>query len=353
MFKRNALAGDKKDKLQGDFKLIKGIKTVMNQNKLVNAFISDDVKAHQDLITLREILQAEDKNNSSLLTLYSICQKMPFFKKLSSNIMKKVSSREVFLKFFERASYEYHPKDTLLIQEYDTLNTKAYVILRGKVGILRENREITGEVSPNRVGSPTQQSRRKSRVNFDQPELLKNRSGSSIFKETSPVRSKTGFSLMSSPIMQFQQKLPQAEQKRDEIDNHEDLYFGLDRSTISFLKNFGSLVAKIDKGNMFGDVALTSDVPRTASVVTLEDSELMIFTRENFQHIQKYYAMEFDDRKGFIKNRLPQVEEIKEEKRLTQFIQSFQPLALRRVNYSNPGRYCDKRRKVRSPDIFH
>ena len=342
MFKLKASAsGEGLGKLTNDLKLVKGIKMVMSKNKMINAFISDDLKAQQDLQILRDILQAEEKAQTSLLTIYGICHKMPFFTKLSNQIMKKVSSREVFLKFFERASYEYHPKGTLLIQEYDTLNTKAYVILRGKVGVLRHNRETADEIaSPHRINSPTSMNRIKPKQSLDQPQLLKKASGSSnIVQQVSPGKSNKCLTLTKSPLMQYQQQLSQPEPNKENDHHNDDLYHGIDRNTKSFLNFYGSLVAKIGKGNMFGDIALTSDVPRTASVATLEDTELMIFTRENFQHIQKYYAMEFDDRKRFIKARLPQVEEIDGEKRLTQFIQSFQPVTMRRVELINAGRY--------------
>lgn len=44
-------------------------------------------------------------------------------------------------------------------------------------------------------------------------------------------------------------------------------------------------VAEITEGGVFGEMALISDVPRTASVKTLDESEIFILSKQDFKNL--------------------------------------------------------------------
>lgn len=312
---------------------MKGVNQVITRKKLVTAMMNEDTKLEQELNLLRSCLVSPEKDHTKMLTIYGLCQKMPFFKKLSSQIMADASF-DVYLKFFERASYEYCERGTVLIKENDTLNTKAYVILRGRVGVVRQTKDVKTYSSQNTaINSSTGAANLTLKnLNPDSPEFQKIANNLNVSaKQLASMAVNNRKSLLMKPALseQIKDQLTQAASKVEE--KLDDPLLEFDKNLQSILLDYGDYITDIKKGQMFGEVALTENVPRTASIITLDDSELMVFTRENFQHIQKYYTQEFIERARFLKQRLPKLDEIKDKKRLTQMIQSFQPTTCRRV----------------------
>ena len=316
-------------------RLVKGVGKVITRNKLVTAMIPENTKIEQELALLKSCLLSTEKDHNKMLTIYGLCQRMPFFKKLSSQIMVD-ASLDVYLKFFERASYECCEKGTVLIKENDTLNTKAYVILKGKVGVVRQSKEsVKAQLSPKSGSGVTpgfaSPNGSLKTINLDSPDFQKIAHNLNVSpKQLASLASNTRKSLLFKPSLAEPSK-DQDSIIKQELDN-DDPELGFDKALQMRLAEYGDFVTDIKKGQMFGEVALTENVPRTASIITLENTDLMVFTRENFQHIQKYYTQEFIERTKFLKQRLPQLDEIKEKKRLTQMLQSFQPATYKRVN---------------------
>ena len=80
----------------------------------------------------------KDRNNN--FVIYRISQKMPFYQQLIDRTLKD-SSIETILKFFEGASYEFFKKDSVLMKEDEQDASKAYVVLRGRIAILRKRKQ--------------------------------------------------------------------------------------------------------------------------------------------------------------------------------------------------------------------
>ena len=301
--------------------LVKHTKNIMLGTRFINGMMSDELRYEQDLCSLRVLLNDKEKDRKNSISIYNICQRMNFFKKLSSGILKDAHS-EVWINFFEGATYELHSKGSELIVEDDDVNTKAYVLLKGRVGIFRK----TGRQAIKKQNSFIESQFERQTVDDKKVE-----------KKALIVR-------QNSLISQDQEVVD--EKDIEEMQNK--LYEGLDKSLRLYLRNYGVMVDFIKPGNIFGEVALTTHSSRTASAITLEETELMVFTRENFEHIIKFFTNDYIDKKTYLESLIPQISEIKENKRVTQLVQSFFTKRFSRVNHLLPiERFGDKGRKRR------
>lgn len=320
--------------------LNKKAKLVLNQVKFKNMFKTESEKVAQEMQLLVSLLSESKRDKKATFMIYHICQKMPFYKQLTQRIMKD-SNFEVLIKFFEGARYEKHPKDTVLIKEDDRYNTKAYVVIKGRVGILRSNKY---DVRPQGLGNKAHDSSKMEGGLTVSPQNL---SPNGHLSTIAPF----GGSFRIIGDEQAEPKKPG--ETEDQLEETKIQYYdGLSRPQILFLRKYGTMVGITDKGNIFGDVALTTDSPRTASAVTLEETELIVFTRENFQHILMYYTVEYFEKKNFLSSLLPQMEEITENKWETNFVHSFQHVKFRKVDLADSERCLDKRRPGRQEYLY-
>lgn len=273
--------------------LLKKTKAVVHEVKFRHMFTSQEQKQSQELDLLRSKLVNPKRDRKENFLVYRICQKMEFFNRLTE-VMNN-SNIDILLKFLDGASYERHPPETVLMKE-DDFGDKAYVVLRGKVAVLRKQAQQAAISS----GSTA--------VNFS---------------EASPITKKLAALQIMDP-KQIAIEVAESQNKN---------YTDLPRPLILFLRKFGMIVGFFQREQMFGDVALTTASKRTATAVTLEETELMVFTRENFQHIKRFYTEEFMEREQLLKHIMPKMENIRDPKKETQLVQSFQPATFYRVNF--------------------
>jgi len=265
----------------------------------------------------------KDRRNAT--SLFRICEKMPLYKKLIEGPLKD-ANHEILLNFFQGASHQTLPTGAVLMVEDDTHNSNAYVLLRGAVGIFRTN---------------------KLKIPVVKKTLERQASYMPI---ANPLPAENSSSSHTRTLhRQATTSLPPDFDEKDLEEAQDPLYAGLDKHFRVFLRAYGKLVDKIRLGNIFGEVALVTDSPRTASAITLEETELMVFSRETFNHIKKFFTQNYFDKKVILEKVMPQLADIKEYKRLTQLVQSFQDLRLPRVGRPHqkahvtregrPGRY--------------
>lgn len=284
--------------------LLKKTKAVVHEVKFRHMFTSQEQKQNQELDLLRSKLQNPKRDRKENFLVYRICQKMEFFNRLTE-VMNN-SNIDILLKFLDGASYEKHPPETVLMKE-DDFGDKAYVVLRGKVAVLR--------VQPQR-------------------DAIASGSTGINFTQASPLTKKLAALNVMDP------KQIAIEVAESQNNNYADL----PRPLILFLRRFGMIVGFFRREQMFGDLALTTASKRSATAVTLEETELMVFTRENFQHIKRFYTEEFLEREQLLKSMMPKMENIRDSKKETQLVQSFQPATFHRVGKrSNKGPHLSKR----------
>lgn len=174
---------------------------------------------------------------------------------------------------FESATYECFKKEKEVFLEGDQPNDKCYVILSGRVGIYR------GKVHCDiKVG--------------DLAKVMEND---------------------DSKYPSFKDAVYQGENLR----------------MIKKLSFYGDLLAKLNFGRLFGETGLLNDNPRNASIITLEDTEFMVFHKHALNSIRNFYSKDFTERKKYLIKMIPELGLINNQLRITQIIEFFKPLKIR------------------------
>lgn len=175
---------------------------------------------------------------------------------------------------FESATYESFKKESEVFLESDKPNDKCYVILSGRVGIYR------GKVHCDiKIG-----------------DLAK-------FKEGGDETKYPSF--------------------KDAV------YQGESLKTMKKLSYYGDLLAKLTYGRLFGETGLLNDNPRNASIITLEDTDFMVFHKNALDLIKTYYSKDFTEKKQYLHKMVPEMSMINNQLRITQIIEFFKPVNFR------------------------
>ncbi len=251
-----------------------------------------------DLELLRSLVTSIFRDRKNCLSLLAICQRLPFYHKLVSTIMKD-AHLECLLGFFDGAFIEVHPTGKPLIIENDQQNAKAYVLLRGEVGILQSGvKAACRKTLP--FGSHKDE-------RLETAEQRENRHPSANCEALAATRSP--------------KNAPRYNIEEEEKTN--SLYFGLDNHVKGFLRSYGILVNRIQVGHIFGEIALVTKSPRSASAVTLKESEFLVFNRKNFLHLMKFYTADFISKKVDLDRLWPAINLIEDNKKISHLVQSF------------------------------
>lgn len=103
------------------------------------------------------------------------------------------------------------------------------------------------------------------------------------------------------------------------------LFQGEDKKLMRKLMYFGDLLAKIGYGTLFGETGLLNDKKRNASIVALEDVELMVFHKSSLDLIKASYSNDIAEKKISITTLIPEVSKITNPLRLVQLLEYFKP----------------------------
>ncbi len=253
---------------------------------------------------------------------------MPFYNVLKQYIDEN-DNKDAMLNVFKRVTLEHVRKGKLVFRENDTDCEKAYVIIKGRIGVIRKDKmklEKKRDLKPaETVESPTNTHDSKNAAKLIATRLL----------QLSLMPRKT----QSSP----QHAISQAKNVLDVNDSSveqsidedpifcEEIYQDIDMEIRKELPQYGRLIAKLGYGEIFGQIALQRNEPRNASIMALEDISLMVIHRQEFDYIKIYYSYEFNERKAFISSAIPQIDTLKDIKTLTRFLQYFEQVIFSRV----------------------
>lgn len=94
---------------------------------------------------------------------------------------------------------------------------------------------------------------------------------------------------------------------------------------------YGNLIATVGYGEIIGEIALINDLPRNASIYTLKDTEFMTLRQAEFDVIKRFYNKDFTLRRKFISEIFPELEFVKDEIFITNFLRCFVPVAFEQV----------------------
>ena len=103
----------------------------------------------------------------------------------------------------------------------------------------------------------------------------------------------------------------------------------IDKRMNRIIQKFGKLLDVSVSGEIVGDVALIAEAPRSATVLAVEDSHLMVFSKEPFLAVKSTYTTEFMERKALLRAVFPSISMMPDCDRLNRIARLFKP-----VNYS-------------------
>lgn len=174
------------------------------------------------------------------------------------------------IQLFETATYESFKKEKEVFLENDKPNDKCYVILSGRVGIYRGKLQCDIKVG-----------------NLEKPKDQEDTTAYPSFKD---------------PI-----------------------YQGENIRMLKKLSYYGDLLAKLNFGRIFGQTGLLNNNPRNASILTLEDTEFMVFHKTALDAIKGLYSQDLNQRKEYLMKMIPAMELINNQLRIIQMIEFFKP----------------------------
>lgn len=96
------------------------------------------------------------------------------------------------------------------------------------------------------------------------------------------------------------------------------------------IKREGEKVKDLSPGEMFGEIALVNSSPRTASIIALEDSEFIILLKKDFDKFKKLYNRDNVEKRKYMMDHLPHLEDVVGEKLLMNFDIHFEPRRFQR-----------------------
>lgn len=120
------------------------------------------------------------------------------------------------------------------------------------------------------------------------------------------------------------------------------IYQGESLKLMKRLSFYGDMLAKLNFGRLFGDTALMNDNLRNASILTLEETEFMVFHKSALDVIKKYYSKDFNQKLEFLIKLIPEMALITNKSRITQISEFFKP-----AKYLN-GAFIIKEEEVRN-----
>lgn len=104
-----------------------------------------------------------------------------------------------------------------------------------------------------------------------------------------------------------------------------DAFHDVDMRTRKIIEKYGKLLDIAGYGDIIGEFALVNDNCRTASVIAVEDSHLMVFRKECFELVKSTYTGEFTERKNLIRRVFPSISTLPDCERLNRIGRLFKP----------------------------
>ena len=115
----------------------------------------------------------------------------------------------------------------------------------------------------------------------------------------------------------------------NELDEREILNEGKDEQ--NWLEQqeilYGPKILKLEKGYMFGELALLNTQPRAATILAEVDCKFLVLRKKQFEYIKKFYSNEMVVKRDFLFNVMPTLNEINADKYVTDIL----------INFSNVG----------------
>lgn len=310
---------------------------------------------------------------------------MPFYHELRESLKDK-EKLSAILGIFKFVTIEFHKKGKVIFKEGDTNCTAAYVTIKGRVGVIRkEGTTSTNPKQPDLRSAAKDLNKEETSANlgpggqisnfnttphpkaypqgFDTPSLFKQAAGRAIAQRlmhsnssiSSPLK-KPGSSARNSGFIKAlllkQEGASPDKQLNGTFDSqdggtepaavglphyilNDEIYEDVEYEVKTVIPHFGKMIAKIPAGKIFGQVALTSNAARNATILTLDDTYLLVINKKEFELIKDFYSDEMEERRSFLSSALPQLETVSDIRTLNKMLQFFEIATFTRVVKTN------------------
>lgn len=215
-------------------------------------------------------------------------------------------------------------KGSILITEGECNNSKAYVIITGKLGIVKQLRNDRPSVDKNQIIK----AKNKLKTIVSMVGLM----NTVKKKNAEATRKKCGLTPPSLNLTA--RKLTRQDSGITSL-YEADAFSDVDKWLRTFIEKHGKLVDITGHGHIIGEFALVNDNARTATVIAMENSHLMVFSKECFEDIKANYTGEFIERKNLIRRVFPSISSLQEGERLNRIARMFKPLSISLVRFFN------------------
>lgn len=206
-------------------------------------------------------------------------------------------------------------KGSVLIHEGESNNAKAYVIVAGRLGIVKR---ITGEKT---ASSNLVRAKNKLRSLVSIVGLM----STVQKKKKEELHSRLG---ISPSCLSLGMNQLSRQNSGISVLYEADAFRNVDHRVRKIVEKFGKLLDIAGYGEIIGEFALVNDNARTASVIAVEDSHLMVFTKECFELVKSTYNSEFIDRKNLLRRVFPSISSMPDCEKLNRIGRLFKPCTI-------------------------
>lgn len=204
--------------------------------------------------------------------------------------------------------------------EDDPNPSKAYVIISGKLAIVKKNKI---ETTPHNTNNDRAQFKLKSLTSV--MEIMQNSKKTPVSSlRQNLFKNNACLSLTTTNVDEFTFSMNEPTLQLIEQE-YQDSSF--DRRISRIMQKFGHLLDIAQSGEIIGDVALITDHPRSATVIAVEDSHLMVFNRDSLQSVRSTYTLEFMDRKALLRSVFPSIAMLLDGEKLNNIARMFKPVS--------------------------
>ncbi|KAL4466825.1 hypothetical protein ABPG74_010422 [Tetrahymena malaccensis] len=279
-----------------------------------------DFSQDDDLQVIYDIIQKPNnsKSNLDLMILQNAFKNIRLFQELENEIPQK----QMFNLYRELLHYEYQPRQIVFNQ--GEIGREFYIILKGSVYIIgNEDKKQQDNPSQEQQESENQQNIKEEVENTNEQKPVQKQqplvqtNTSKLARRLSKKSSFVMYSQILDPNNQTLQRKQTLERSPSFVQQGKFLYNSLKRTTSliydideditdeEYIKlNFPDfdILAKLESGASFGEVALRDSVPRTATAICSGETHFITLKRDAFKRfLEQYYSVVQQQNINFVK----------------------------------------------------
>jgi len=270
--------------------------------------VSDSSCRSMDSI-VKKILMKKEKLERDTSILYDHFKPQPFFTHFIQN-NEDLEERESMMYLLKHAQYQSYSSGSVIYKEGELSDGSIYVLLKGEVYLLRKNSDaiVVSNARYDENASLEQAEKNKK-------ELLKR--GNTIGNLTNMISTPKNDS-EKNPLKGLVGKRASSQKQiarsnsKSLIDENFLLNSNMknpeETTQVNPFKEFGTITEKLLQDGYFGQKALENEKRRHETAVAYQDSEFMVFKKEDFAHIYETFSKKKQQIIEFILEYFPKID---------------------------------------------